>query len=325
MGRRRGGYFAPAARQANPFNRPVRMIASQFATELTAELRGMQDTICEAMTAIDGGTFISDEWRRDEGGGGISRVLEDGAVLEKAGVMYSAINGTSIPPVVLQDNPDLKPGTPYFATGVSLIFHPRNPHVPTVHFNVRYFEIGDVYWYGGGMDLTPFYPVREDCIHFHRIIKACCDRFDPAYYPRFKEACDRYFYLKHRGEARGIGGIFFNYLKDERARTKSFILALGRALLDSYLPIVEQRRETPYGERERDFQCLRRGRYVEFNLLYDQGTLFGLQSGGRTESILVSMPPRVNWNYNWQPPPDSPESRLAGEFLTPQDWAEMGR
>lgn len=305
-----------------PTRFPETMIASDFAKDLAAALRGMQDSICDALTAIDGKKkFSTDEWQREEGGGGVSRVLEDGRVLEKAGVMFSGINGTSIPPVVLTDNPGISPDTPYFATGVSLIFHPLNPYVPAVHFNVRYFEVGGVYWYGGGMDLTPFYPQREDCIHFHRTIKECCDNFDPAYYPSFKGECDRYFYLKHRNEARGIGGIFFNYLKDERGRTRDFILALGQALLDSYLPLMEKHRETPYGKRERDFQCHRRGRYVEFNLLYDQGTLFGLQSGGRTESILVSMPPAVNWSYNWQPRQGSPESRLVKEFLVPQDWA----
>lgn len=297
------------------------MIASEFGKNLAADLRAMQDRICGAMTAMDGMEFISDEWEREEGGGGVSRVLENGRLLEKAGVMFSAINGTAIPPVVLKENPDIAPGTPYFATGVSLIFHPLNPHVPTVHFNVRYFELGDVYWYGGGMDLTPYYPRREDCIHFHRTIKNCCDRYDRGYYPRFKEECDGYFYLPHRKEARGIGGIFFNYLKDERGRTREFILALGQALLDSYLPLVEKLRDTPYGERERAFQCHRRGRYVEFNLLYDQGTMFGLQSGGRTESILVSMPPVVNWSYNWRAEDNSPESLLVSEFLTPQDWA----
>ncbi|MCZ6645773.1 MAG: oxygen-dependent coproporphyrinogen oxidase [SAR324 cluster bacterium] len=297
------------------------MIASQFGKELAEQLRGMQNTICDALGAADGADFLSDEWRREEGGGGVSRVLQDGELLEKAGVLFSAINGSAVPEVVLRDNPDLDPATPYFATGVSLIFHPRNPYVPAVHFNVRYFEVGPVYWFGGGMDLTPYYPERADCIHFHRTIKECCDRFDPAYYPDFKDQCDKYFYLKHRSEARGIGGIFFNYLKGAREPARAFILALGQALLDSYLPIVERRRATPYGERERAFQCHRRGRYVEFNLLYDQGTLFGLQSGGRTESILVSMPPVVNWHYNWRPEEGSPESRLADQFLAPQDWA----
>ncbi len=297
------------------------MEATPFGTELAGRLRGLQDAVCDALAAVDGSPFRSDEWRRDEGGGGISRILEGGAVLEKGGVLYSAINGAAIPEVVLQENPGLDPAAPYFATGVSLIFHPRNPYVPTVHFNVRYFEVGPVYWFGGGMDLTPFYPEREDCIHFHRTIKACCDRFDPAYYPRFKEACDRYFYLNHRAEARGIGGIFFNTLKDGREAGGEFALALGSALLESYLPIVERRRGTAFGERERAFQCHRRGRYVEFNLLYDQGTLFGLQSGGRTESILASLPPRVDWRYGWQPEPGSPEALLTTDFLVPQDWA----
>ncbi|MEE8395604.1 MAG: oxygen-dependent coproporphyrinogen oxidase [bacterium] len=297
------------------------MIATEFGLAVADRLRALQETLCEALAAVDGQPFASDVWQREEGGGGVSRVLEGGAVFEKGGVLFSAIDGRSLPPVVRRENPDLEPETPFFATGVSLILHPQNPHVPTVHFNVRYFEVGPVYWFGGGMDLTPCYAVREDCIHFHRTIKSCCDRFDPDYYPRFKAACDDYFYLKHRGEPRGIGGIFFNYLKPPRERGLALMLALGQAFLQAYRPLVERRRGMAFGERERAFQCHRRGRYVEFNLLYDQGTLFGLQSGGRTESILVSLPPRVAWNYDWRPQPGSPEARLAEEFLAPRDWA----
>ncbi|HKJ00383.1 MAG TPA: oxygen-dependent coproporphyrinogen oxidase [bacterium] len=283
----------------------------------------LQARLCERLGAADGHAFGRDEWQRAEGGGGIARALEGGGVFEKGGVLYSAINGRDIPPVVLAEHPDVQPGTPYFATGVSLILHPHNPYVPTVHFNVRYFEVGEVFWYGGGMDLTPYYSFREDCIHFHRTIKAACDRFDPDYYPRFKPWCDRYFYLKHREEPRGIGGIFFNYLRDDRARGLDYVLALGEAFLAAYLPIVERRRDVPFGERERDFQCYRRGRYVEFNLIYDQGTLFGLQSGGRTESILVSLPPVVRWRYDWHPEPGSSEEALQRDFLPPQDWAAL--
>ena len=275
------------------------------------------------MAAADGHDFGRDVWTREEGGGGIARVIEEGRVFEKGGVLYSAINGRNIPPVVLEEHPEVRPDTPYFATGVSLILHPRNPHVPTVHFNVRYFEVGEVFWYGGGMDLTPYYPLREDCIHFHRTIKACCDRFDPDYYARFKPWCDRYFYLRHRAEPRGVGGIFFNYLRDDRARGLDFIQALGEAFLAAYLPIVERRRDRSFGERERAFQSYRRGRYVEFNLLYDQGTLFGLQSGGRTESILVSLPPVVNWRYDWHAEPGSAEEALLRDFLSPRDWAAL--
>ncbi len=297
------------------------LTASAHGHRTAAALLALQDRLCAAIAAQDGHDFGRDPWQRAEGGGGVSRVLEDGAVIEKGGVLYSAINGRTIPPVVLEEHPEVRPDTPYFASGVSLILHPHNPYVPTVHFNVRYIEVGEVYWYGGGMDLTPYYPFREDCIHFHRTLKACCDRFDPGYYARFKPWCDRYFYLKHRQEPRGIGGIFFNYLHDERAGGLDYVLALGEAFLAAYLPILARRRDHPYGERERDFQSYRRGRYVEFNLIYDQGTLFGLQSGGRSESILVSLPPHVRWRYDWHPAPGSPEAALLSDFLPPRDWA----
>jgi len=298
------------------------LLFSPTATRFARELNALQDRICAALTAADGREFGRDAWEREEGGGGISRVLENGHVFEKGGVLFSRIVGAEVPAVVLHEYPRLR-GQTFFATGVSLILHPRNPHVPTVHFNVRYFEAGEAYWFGGGMDLTPYYPRREDCIHFHRTIRQGCDRFDPGYYPRFKELCDQYFYLRHRKEARGIGGIFFNYLRDEREKTFAFIVALGQTFLDAYLPIVPKRRDEPYGERERDFQAYRRGRYVEFNLLYDQGTLFGLQSGGRVESILVSLPPRVQWRYDWRPEPGSAEERLTRDFLPPRDWAAL--
>lgn len=295
--------------------------ATPHGHDTARALRDMQNMLCDRLGALDGHAFKEDPWSRAEGGGGMSRVLEEGGVFEKGGVMFSAINGADIPPVVLKEHPQLEPGTPYFATGVSLILHPRNPFIPTVHFNVRYFEVGEVYWYGGGMDLTPYYPFREDCIHFHRTLKACCDRFDPEYYPRFKPWCDQYFYLKHRAEPRGVGGIFFNYIKDGKQRGAEFIQALGQALLDGYLPLADRRKDTPYGDAEREFQAYRRGRYVEFNLIYDQGTLFGLQSAGRTESILVSMPPRVQWRYDWTPEPGSREEALTSEFLPPRDWS----
>jgi coproporphyrinogen III oxidase len=297
------------------------MTPTAHGTRTAETLAALQDTLCTALSRLDGGAFSSERWERPEGGGGVSRVIEEGGVFEKGGVLFSAITGQGLPPVVVQEHRELSPQTPFFATGVSLILHPRNPYAPTVHFNVRYFEAGAAYWYGGGMDLTPHYPFREDCIHFHRTLKAACDRHDPTYYGRFKPWCDRYFYLKHRSEARGIGGIFFNYLADDRERTLDFILALGPAFLECYLPLVQRRKDTPYGERERNFQCYRRGRYVEFNLLYDQGTLFGLQSAGRVESILVSLPPLVRWRYDWRPAPGSPEEALTRDFLTPQDWA----
>ncbi len=299
------------------------MTKNSIASQVADAFRALQLRICGALEAEDGTAFGSDPWQRPEGGGGLSRVLEGGGVFEKAAVLFSGVTGKELPPFVLKEHPDVRPGTPYFATGVSLICHPRSPHVPTVHFNVRYFEAGPVYWYGGGMDLTPYYPVREDCVHFHRAIKACCDRHALHYYGEFKPWCDRYFYLKHRQEPRGIGGIFFNYLRDSREPTLRFVLDLGEAFLQAYLPIVQRRRETPYGERERAFQAYRRGRYVEFNLLYDQGTLFGLQSGGRIESILASLPPQVAWRYDWHPEPGSPEDRLYRDFLPPQDWAAL--
>jgi coproporphyrinogen III oxidase len=315
---------ARPARHTRTFRRSMpELTATDHGHRTAAALRDLQARLCERLGAADGHPFGRDDWHREEGGGGIARVLEGGALFEKGGVLYSAINGSDIPAVVLEEHPDVRPGTPYFATGVSLILHPRNPYVPTVHFNVRYFEVGDVFWYGGGMDLTPYYPFREDCIHFHRTLKACCDRYDPGFYARFKPWCDRYFYLKHRQEPRGIGGIFFNYLREDRARGLDYILALGEAFLAAYLPIAARRRDTPYGERERDFQGYRRGRYVEFNLIYDQGTLFGLQSGGRTESILVSLPPLVHWRYDWRPKPGSPEEALLRDFLQPHDWAAL--
>jgi coproporphyrinogen III oxidase len=299
------------------------MTDASIATRVADEFRALQGRLCDALGAADGTAFGSDPWLRPEGGGGTARVIEGGGVFEKAAVMFSAVTGQDLPPFVLREHPEVQPGTPYFATGVSLICHPRNPHVPTVHFNVRYFEAGPVHWFGGGMDLTPYYPVREDCIHFHRALKACCDRYAHHYYAEFKPWCDRYFYLKHRQEPRGIGGIFFNYLRDPRERTLQYVLDLGAALLLAYLPIVERRRAAPYGARERAFQSYRRGRYVEFNLLYDQGTLFGLQSGGRIESILASLPPQVAWRYDWHPEPGSAEERLYRDFLPPQDWAGL--
>jgi coproporphyrinogen III oxidase len=297
-------------------------LATPFGSRAAQALLGVQERICRALAQADGQDFRGDAWERAEGGGGLSRVLSGGGVFEKAAVLHSAIRGAGLPPVVLREHPQLAPDSPYFATGVSLICHPRNPYVPTVHFNVRYFEAGEVFWFGGGMDLTPYYPFREDCIHFHRTLKAGCDRHDPRHYAQFKPWCDRYFHIQHRAEQRGIGGIFFNYLKDDRERGLDFILDLGATFLEAYLPIVERRRGLAHGQRERDFLLYRRGRYVEFNLIYDQGTLFGLQSGGRIESILASLPPEVAWRYDWRPEPGSPEDGLA-EFLVPQDWASL--
>jgi coproporphyrinogen III oxidase len=297
------------------------MPASPAFTETSTRLKALQETLCDELGRADGHPFGRDEWTRPEGGGGVSRVLAEGEVFEKAAVLYSSIRGTRLPEVVLREHPEVPLDTEFHAAGVSLICHPRNPHVPTVHFNVRTFECGPAFWYGGGMDLTPYYPQREDCIHFHRVVKSCCDRFDPAYYPEYKAWCDRYFFIRHRQEPRGIGGIFFNYLKGDRGRGAEFVLALGQAFLDAYTPIVSRRRHAPYGESQRAFQLYRRGRYVEFNLMYDQGTLFGLQSGGRIESILASLPPLAAWTYDWRAEPNSPEAALIRDFLPPQDWA----
>jgi coproporphyrinogen III oxidase len=265
-------------------------------------------------------------WERPEGGGGRSRVLADGAVFEQAGVGFSHVFGPGLPPSATVQRPELA-GRSYDAMGVSLVFHPRNPYVPTCHMNVRLFVARKegaepVWWFGGGFDLTPYYGFEEDAVHWHRTARAACEPFGAEVYPRFKEWCDRYFFLRHRNEPRGIGGIFFDDL-NEWGFERSFALlrSVGDHFLPAYLPVLERRRDIAWGERERDFQLYRRGRYVEFNLVWDRGTLFGLQSGGRTESILMSLPPLVRWRYNWSPAPGSPEARLYDEFLRPRDWA----
>jgi coproporphyrinogen III oxidase len=284
-------------------------------------LAGLQQAIVSALEALDGNKFRKDEWQRPEGGGGITRVIEDGALLERGGVNFSRVHGRALPPSASAARPQLA-GQPWEAMGVSLVLHPRNPYCPTVHLNVRFFASKDTWWFGGGMDLTPYYGFEEDARHFHASCKQALDPFDAAYYPRFKRWCDQYFHLKHRNEPRGIGGIFFDDLA-ERDFDFSFRLArsVGDAFLGACLPILERRKDMPFGERERAFQRYRRGRYVEFNLVYDRGTLFGLQSGGRIESILMSMPPHAAWRYDWQPAPDSPEEKLYTDFLKPRDWA----
>jgi len=284
-------------------------------------LERLQSTIVERMEAIDGGKFLRDEWKRAEGGGGITRIVEDGKVLERAGVGFSDVTGTKLPPSASAHRPEIA-GRPWEAMGVSLVFHPRNPHAPTVHMNVRFFAAGDTWWFGGGMDLTPYYPFDEDCVHFHRANRDALDRIDPALHPRFKKACDEYFFLKHRNEPRGIGGTFFDdFSEGGFERAFSVMQAVGDAFLPAYAPILERRKDMPHGERERDFQAYRRGRYVEFNLVWDRGTLFGLQSGGRSESILMSLPPIVKWRYDWKPEPGSPEAKLASFLMPPRDWA----
>jgi len=287
-------------------------------------LLGLQDRIVSRFEALDGKAFLRDEWQRPEGGGGISRLLEGGDLLERGGVGFSHVTGTRLPPSASARRGEIA-GRAWEALGVSLVFHPRNPYVPTVHMNVRFFVAGDIWWFGGGMDLTPYYPFEEDCVHFHRANREALAGF-PGLHARFKKACDEYFFNKHRGEPRGIGGTFFDDF-DEGGFDRAFAVmrATGDALLPAYLPIVERRRARPYGERERDFQAYRRGRYVEFNLVWDRGTLFGLQSGGRAESILMSLPPIVKWRYGWEPAAGTPEAKLAAVLVPPRDWADLGR
>lgn len=283
-------------------------------------LSALQARIVSALESVDGARFDTDAWQRPEGGGGTTRVLEEGTLFERAGVNISRVQGRSLPPSATAARPQLA-GRAYEAMGLSLVLHPRNPYCPTVHMNVRFFSAGDTWWFGGGMDLTPYYGFAEDARHFHATCRDALAPFGTEYYARYKRWCDEYFHLRHRGEARGIGGIFFDDLADRDFEFSFGLMrAVGEHFLPAYLPIVERRRHMPYGERERDFQAYRRGRYVEFNLVYDRGTLFGLQSGGRTESILVSMPPRVAWRYNWKPVPGSPEEQLYTEFLPPRDW-----
>jgi len=288
-------------------------------------LLDLQDRICAALEAADGtAKFTEDNWTRAEGGGGRSRVLADGPVFEKAGVGFSHVFGSKLPPSATAHRPELA-GKTWQAVGVSLVIHPRNPHVPTSHANVRFF-IADpdgpnpVWWFGGGFDLTPFYPREEDAVHWHRVARDAVAPFGDDLYPRFKKWCDEYFYLKHRNETRGVGGLFFDdHNAPGFAQSFALMRAVGDAYLPAYLPIVERRKAEPHGERERDFQLYRRGRYVEFNLVFDRGTHFGLQSGGRVESILMSLPPLAAWTYNWSPEPGSPEAALA-DYLRPRDW-----
>jgi len=293
-----------------------------------AWLFDLQDRICAALEAEDGGgRFAEDLWERAEGGGGRTRVLAEGGVFERAGVNVSDVHGAALPAAATAQRPQLA-GRSFRALGLSLVLHPRNPYVPTAHANVRCLlaEKPDepaVWWFGGGFDLTPYYGFEEDAAHWHRTARDLCAPFGPEVYPRFKRWCDEYFLLRHRGEPRGIGGLFFDDLDTWGfERCFAFARAVGEGFLAAYLPILRRRRDTPWGERERDFQLYRRGRYVEFNLLHDRGTLFGLQSGGRTESILMSLPPLVRWRYDWRPEPGTPEARLYEVFLKPRDWAE---
>jgi coproporphyrinogen III oxidase len=292
-------------------------------------LLGLQDSITTAIAALDGGSFLSDSWQKPPGeplqGDGITRILEGGALFERAGCGFSHVRGAKLPPSATQHRPELA-GAPFEAMGVSLVFHPRNPYVPTVHMTVRMIAAtpegqAPVCWFGGGMDLTPYYGFTEDAVHFHSVCRSALAPFGDDKYPRFKQWCDEYFYLKHRREQRGIGGVFFDdFAELGLEKSQAMMQAVGSSFLDAYLPIVARRKDQPYGERERDFQLYRRGRYVEFNLVWDRGTHFGLQSGGRTESILLSMPPLVSWSYQREPEAGSPEARLTTDFLVRKDW-----
>jgi coproporphyrinogen III oxidase len=288
-------------------------------------LVGLQDRITSELERVDGNRFVRDRWDRPEGGGGETRVIEEGKLFERGGVNFSRVQGERLPAAASAARPELA-GRGFEAMGVSLVLHPRSPFVPTVHMNVRFLTAtragsDPIWWFGGGMDLTPYYGFEEDARHFHRACREALEPFGPDLHPRFKRWCDEYFYLKHRGEPRGIGGIFFDDLSDGGfERCFALMRSVGDQFLPAYLPVVERRRVLPYGEHERDFQAYRRGRYVEFNLVYDRGTLFGLQSGGRAESILMSLPPAVKWRYDWKPDPSSEEARLYRDFLRAKDW-----
>ncbi|HDX8361833.1 oxygen-dependent coproporphyrinogen oxidase [Aeromonas veronii] len=294
--------------------------------QVKAFLLQLQDEICRGLEQADGsGLFVEDAWSREGGGGGRTRVLRHGEVIEQGGVNFSHVYGDAMPASATAHRPELA-GRKFEAMGVSLVIHPHNPYVPTSHANVRFFiaeKEGEepIWWFGGGFDLTPFYPFAEDVQHWHQVSRDLCQPFGDEIYPEFKSWCDRYFFLKHRNETRGVGGLFFDDLNRwPFADCFAFMQAVGRGYLDAYLPIIERRKALPYGEREREFQLYRRGRYVEFNLVYDRGTLFGLQTGGRTESILMSMPPLARWEYDWQPEAGTPEALLYTDYLTPREW-----
>lgn len=321
--------------------------AADSRQQVSQFLQQLQDQICQTLEEVDGQAhFIEDQWQRPEGGGGRSRVIRAGSIFEQGGVNFSEVWGKDLPPSILVQRPEAA-GHSFYATGTSMVLHPHNPYIPTVHLNYRYFEAGPVWWFGGGIDLTPYYPFVEDVVHFHRTLEQACNQHHPEYYANFKLWCDEYFYLKHRQEPRGVGGIFFDYqdgqgrlyqgaakegvaaahsetVGDLAPRTWeqlfAFVQECGNAFLPAYVPIIERRRGLEYGDRQRNFQLYRRGRYVEFNLIYDRGTIFGLQTNGRTESILMSLPPLVRWEYSYHPEANTPESQLYDFFLKPQDW-----
>lgn len=305
-------------KNANVMDKPNLQAVKQFLLDL-------QENICQQLSAIDGAVFQEDNWQRQEGGGGRSHVLRNGRVFEQAGVNFSHIQGSSMPASATARRPELA-GCSFEAMGVSLVIHPNSPHVPTSHANVRFFiaeklDADPVWWFGGGFDLTPYYGVEEDAIHWHKTARNLCLPFGDEVYPRYKKWCDDYFFIKHRNEQRGIGGLFFDDLNlPDFATSFRFIQAVGNGFLDAYVPIVERRKQASFSEQERNFQLYRRSRYVEFNLVWDRGTLFGLQTGGRTESILMSMPPLVRWEYDYQPEEGSPEAALYRDFLPVKEW-----
>jgi len=301
-------------------------VTHQSVKKVKEYLLGLQQQICQSLAAEDGSKeFEYDSWQREEGGGGRSSVIEGGTVIEKGGVNFSHVYGDNLPPSASAQRPELA-GRSFQALGVSLVIHPNNPLIPTSHMNVRLFFAEKeghepVWWFGGGYDLTPYYPFKEDCVHWHQTAKQACEPFDADYYPRFKKWCDEYFYVKHRDESRGIGGLFFDDFNElSFDQCFAFMQSVGNRYLDAYLPILQKRKNEPFSDAQKQFQLYRRGRYVEFNLVHDRGTLFGLQSGGRTESILMSLPPLVSWKYNWQPEAGSEEALLTEHFLVPQDW-----
>jgi len=298
------------------------------AEKVKCAFLSLQDEICDHLFQVDGDCKeVRDEWHREEGGGGISRAFSAGHTLEKGGVNFSDVRGKELPPSASLTRPELN-GLPFRAMGVSVVIHPDNPYVPTSHANVRYFEAGSpdnpsAWWFGGGFDLTPYYPFWEDVIDWHQAARSACDPFGEELYPRFKKACDEYFYLPHRNETRGIGGIFFDdFNLGGFNHSLDLVTAVGKTYRESYFEIFQRRKNMPFGQREKDFQKYRRGRYAEFNLVYDRGTLFGLQSAGRTESILMSMPPEVSWSYGWTPEPESAEEELYNSYLRPRNWLE---
>ena len=322
-------------------------VPTDSKARVSSFMKGLQDSICQGLEELDGkAKFQQDEWERPEGGGGRSRVIVDGDYFDKGGVNFSEVQGSQLPPAILRHHPEVA-GHNFYATGTSMVLHPKNPYAPTVHLNYRYFEAGPVWWFGGGLDLTPYYGFAEDAKHLHVTLKEACDRHNPHYYPVFKQWCDDYFYLKHRGETRGVGGIFFDYqdgqdvlyknsndsttaqvMSDEAGNQPrtweeifAFVNSCGNAFLPAYTPIANRRRNIEFGDREKQWQLYRRGRYVEFNLVYDRGTIFGLQTNGRTESILMSLPPLVRWDYCYSPEANTPEAQLHETFLKPQDWA----